>query len=425
MIRLFVLFVTAFVDMVGLTMVIPLLPYYATDFGAGATMVGVLISAFSIAQLAVAPSWGRFSDRFGRRPAILAGLILTAVAYVLFAFAGSILALLVSRLIQGAGGGTIGVVQAYVADASDPKERTKSLGWLSVVTSLGAVAGPAFGSAMISVGGRQAPGLAAAALSLLVAVFAWRYLRESSELRQSGTTRAPSTTTSRGAIRRVLTRWYEPAPRLIWIYTIAIGAFYGTIQTVPLLLVARFGITEANIGYFVMYLGGMGVLVRSLVLGRMVDWLGEARLSRVGVILLAVGLAATGLATGYPLLGLGFTLMPIGTAFLFPCVTGLLSTVVPSNERGLYMGVQHTFGGVSRVAFPIGAGYLMDHTGVGVPFWLSALLVLVTLPLIRTLVGMVPRAPLPASGGLASATAEITGEIPAAVRPAGPGPSGH
>lgn len=422
MVRLFVLFVTAFVDMVGLTMVIPLLPYYATDFGAGATMVGILISAFSIAQLAVAPSWGRFSDRFGRRPAILAGLILTSVAYVLFAFAGSILALLVSRLIQGAGGGTIGVVQAYVADASDPKERTKSLGWLSVVTSLGAVAGPAFGSAMISIGGRQAPGLAAAALSLLVAIFAWRYLRESSELRQSGTTRAPSTTTSRGAIRRVLTRWYEPAPRLIWIYTIAIGAFYGTIQTVPLLLVARFGITEANIGYFVMYLGGMGVLVRSLVLGRMVDWLGEARLSRVGVILLAVGLAATGLATGYPLLGLGFTLMPIGTAFLFPCVTGLLSTVVPSNERGLYMGVQHTFGGVSRVAFPIGAGYLMDHAGVGVPFWLSALLVLVTLPLIRTLVGMVPGGPLPASGGLASATAEITGEIPAAARP---GPSGN
>jgi len=169
---LFVLFVTAFVDMIGLTMVIPLLPYYATDFGASAMMVGVLISAFSIAQLLVAPTWGRFSDRYGRRPAILAGLLLTAVAYVLFSYAGSIVALLVSRLIQGTGGGTIGVVQAYVADASDPKERTKSLGWLSVVTSMGAVAGPAFGSAMISLGGRRAPGLAAATLSVLVALFA-------------------------------------------------------------------------------------------------------------------------------------------------------------------------------------------------------------------------------------------------------------
>ena len=409
---LLVLFVTAFVDMIGLTMVIPLLPYYATDFGAGATMIGVLISAFSIAQLAVAPSWGRFSDRYGRRPAILAGLLLTAVAYVLFAFAGSIVALLVSRLIQGTGGGTIGVVQAYVADVSKPKERTKSLGWLSVVTSMGAVAGPAFGSAMISLGGRRAPGLAAAALSVLVSIFAWRFLRESTELRQTTSHPAVSPQTSRGAILRVLTRWREPAPRLIWIYTIAIGAFYGTIQTVPLLLSSRFSVTEANIGYFVMYLGGMGVLVRSLLLGRMVDRLGEARLSRLGIVILALGLASTGLATGYPMLAAGFTLMPIGTAFIFPCVTGLLSTVVSSNERGLYMGVQHTFGGVSRVAFPILAGFLMDHAGVGVPFWLSAMLVLVTLPLTATLAQYVLDKNRTTGDALASALDEITGEYP-------------
>lgn len=407
---LFVLFVTAFVDMIGLTMVIPLLPFYATDFGAGATMVGVLISAFSIAQLIVAPTWGRFSDRYGRRPAILAGLLLTAVAYVLFAFAGSIVALLVSRLIQGTGGGTIGVVQAYVADVSKPKERTKSLGWLSVVTSMGAVAGPAFGSAMISLGGRRAPGLAAAALSLLVAAFAWRFLRESAELRHTTSHPVVSSETSRSAILRVLTRWREPAPRLIWIYTIAIGAFYGTIQIVPLLLSDRFAVTEANIGYFVMYLGGMGVLVRSLLLGRMVDRLGEARLSRLGIVILALGLATTGLATGYPMLAVGFTLMPIGTAFIFPCVTGLLSTVVASNERGLYMGVQHTFGGVSRVAFPILAGYLMDHAGVGVPFWLSAILVLVTLPLTATLATYVLDKNRTTGDGLASALDEITGE---------------
>ena len=412
---LLVLFVTAFVDMIGLTMVIPLLPFYATDFGAGATMVGVLISAFSIAQLAVAPSWGRFSDRYGRRPAILAGLLLTAVAYVLFAFAGSIVALLVSRLIQGTGGGTIGVVQAYVADVSKPKERTKSLGWLSVVTSMGAVAGPAFGSALISLGGRRAPGLAAAALSVLVSIFAWRFLRESTELRHTTSHPAASAQTSRGAILRVLTRWREPAPRLIWIYTIAIGAFYGTIQTVPLLLSSRFGVTEANIGYFVMYLGGMGVLVRSLLLGRMVDRMGEARLSRLGIVILALGLASTGLATGYPMLAAGFTLMPIGTAFIFPCVTGLLSTVVSSNERGHYMGVQHTFGGASRVAFPILAGVLMDHGGVGVPFWLSAILVLVTLPLTATLARYVLDKNRTTGDPLASAMDEITGEFPAVV----------
>ena len=242
--RLLVLFVTAFVDMVGLAMIVPLLPFYATDLGANATVVGVLVSAFSVAQLAVAPVWGRFSDRYGRRPAILAGLLLTAGAYLIFAAARSVPALLLSRLVQGMGGGTIGVVQAYVADASTSEQRTKSLGWLSAVTSLGAVAGPAFGSAMISLGGRSAPGLAAAVLALLVAGFAARFLVESRELRAAGSHAQSSRTSPRRAIARVVSHWREPASRLIWIYTVGIGAFYGTIQVVPLLLQHRLGVTE-------------------------------------------------------------------------------------------------------------------------------------------------------------------------------------
>lgn len=382
---LVVLYITAFVDMVGLTMIVPLLPYYATSFGASATMVGVLISAFSIAQLVVAPVWGKFSDRFGRRPAILMGLLITAVAYAGFGFAASVLALFLVRIIQGIGGGTIGVVQAYVADASAPEQRTQSLGWLSAVTSLGAVAGPALGSLLLHLGGRRAPGLVSAVLSALVALFAWRYLRESRELRHSASFAVPPSTSSREALLGVLTRWSAPASRLIWIYTIAIGAFYGTIQTVPLLLSRRLSVTEEAIGYFVMFLGGMGVIVRTLILGRAVERFGEARLSRAGLVLLSLGLAATGLARGYPLLALGFVLMPIGTAFVFPSVTGMLSAVVPGSDRGLFMGVQHTFGGVSRVVFPIAAGFLMDHFGVGVPFWVSGILVFVTLGLTGTL----------------------------------------
>lgn len=384
MARLLVLFVTAFVDMVGLAMIVPLLPYYATEYGASALVVGLLISAFSIAQLVCAPIWGRFSDRYGRRPAILAGLAITAAAYVLFAFANSVPLLLVARLVQGMGGGTIGVVQAYVADASSPAERTKSLGWLTAVTSLGAVAGPALGSALDTLGGPQAVGLGAAALAALVGAFALRYLRESRETaaHPSG---AHVPMTGRAAIRHVLANAGAPAPRLIWIYTIAIGAFYGTIQTSPLLLSNRLGITEHTIGYFIMYLGALGVVVRAVVLGRLVDAFGEMPVARLGVLALATGLAFTGIAHSLPVVMIGFTFMPIGTGLLFPCVTGMLSQAVRNTERGLYMGVQHTFGGVSRVAFPIAAGFLMDRFGVGVPFWLSALMVLGTLPLTRAL----------------------------------------
>src|SRR4026207_1238385 len=112
--KLTVLMITAFVDMLGLAMVIPLLPFYPTEPGPSASIVGILIAAFSIAQLASAPLWGRFSDRYGRRPALLAGLILSPGAHVLFAHAPTLWLLLLCRVVQGVGGGTIGVVQAYV-----------------------------------------------------------------------------------------------------------------------------------------------------------------------------------------------------------------------------------------------------------------------------------------------------------------------
>jgi len=112
--------ITAFVDMLGLIIVYPLLPFYAQHLGANAAMVGALVASFSVAQLLAAPVGGWLSDRYGRRPAILVGLLLSAVAYLIFAFADSLWLLFLSRLVQGLGGGTIGVVQAYVSDVSAP-----------------------------------------------------------------------------------------------------------------------------------------------------------------------------------------------------------------------------------------------------------------------------------------------------------------
>jgi multidrug resistance protein len=376
--KLTVLMITAFVDMLGLAMIIPLLPFYATKLGASATTVGILIAAFSIAQLASAPLWGRFSDRYGRRPALLSGLLVSAVAYVIFAYASTLWLLLLSRVVQGLGGGTIGVVQAYVADASDPKDRAKSLGWLSAATSFGAVVGPAIGSALIH-WGRHAPGIASAVFCVLVSVFAGIYLRESREESSSSGEHGLLAETGSGAIWSVISRPKEPAQRLIWIYAIAIGAFYGTVPTLPLILAHRLPITEANVGFFVMYLGGMGVFVRAGILGRMIEWLGEARLTRLGLVLLAAGLALIAAVHSFGTLLVALTLMPLGTAFVFPCVTAMLSRVVPSRNRGLYMGVQHTFGGVSRVLFPLAAGVAMDHLGLGFPFVIAGVLVLSTL----------------------------------------------
>lgn len=402
--KLFTLMATAFVDMLGLLMIIPLLPFYVKSLGGSGIdllgmhfgigiIIGFIVASFTLAQLISAPLWGRFSDRVGRRPTLLIALGASAIAYLIFGFAHSLLLLFISRIVQGAGGGTVGVIQAYVADSTDPKDRARALGWLSATTNLGVALGPVLGSFAITLGtrdlipgsltlqmGHAAPGILAAALCLLNMVFVARYLKESrdfSDQHQAGEERQ----TSRQAIWRVISRASEPSSRLIWIYAIAIGAFQGSFAVLALFLNARFQVTELTIGYFFMYVGAISVFTRVLLLGRAVDWLGEANLSRLGIVLLAIGVVGMPLSRNLGMLALAVALIPLGTAFTFPCVTALLSRVTAPRERGLYMGMQQTYGGVARIIAPLFFGWAFDSIGVSAPYFFSSAFLLATLSL--------------------------------------------
>ena len=405
--KLWILMITAFIDMVGLLMVIPLLPFYAKSLGQGGLVVGLLVSSFAVAQLLTAPMWGRLSDAYGRRPALLVGLSASAIAYVIFGYAlrlpHPLFFLFLCRLVQGAGGGTVSVIQAYVADATQPDERAKALGWLSAATNAGVAIGPVLGS-LTSAWGPQGPGLFAAGLCVANIAFAWKYLDESRDMHEAAQSKADTTqrARSRDAIVHVVTHSAAPSSRLIWIYAIALGAFQGVTSMLALYLSVRFLVTERTIGFFFTYTGVISVLTRTLILGRMIDRFGEVRLSRLGLALLASGIAAMAFTKPiadpahfaamiggflpasavawlpYVPLALAVALLPLGTAFTFPCVTAMLSRVIPNNERGLYMGVQQTFGGSARVIFPIVFGLLFD-IALPLPFLLSASLVVFTI----------------------------------------------
>ncbi len=393
--RLFALMATAFVDMVGLLMIIPLLPFYVKTLGeSGITflgfhfgigiIIGFIVAAFTVAQLLSAPIWGKFSDRVGRKPTLLIALGASAIAYLIFGFAHSLFLLFLSRIVQGAGGGTVGVIQAYVADSTAPEDRARALGWLSATTNLGVALGPVLGSFAITLGtrdllpgpgtlqmGHAAPGILAAALCLLNMAFVARYLTESRDPEDHIETDEPRKT-SRQAIWRVISNSSEPSSRLVWIYAISIGAFQGSFSVLALFLNARFQVTEQTIGYFFMYVGSISVFARVLLLGRMVDWLGEAKLSRLGIVLLAAGVAGMPLAQNLWMLALTVALIPLGTAFTFPCVTALLSRVILPRERGLYMGMQQTYGGVARIVAPLFFGWSFDSLGVSSPYFFSS-----------------------------------------------------
>lgn len=393
--RLIVLMVTAFVDMMGSLIVFPLVPFYAqrvlghgplwraldsVGLGGEGAAVSLMVMMFAVAQLVSAPYWGRFSDRFGRRPALMIGLGASAAAFVIFAFADSLELLFLCRIVQGAGGGTVSVIQAYVADATRPEDRAKALGWLSAATNAGVAIGPVIGSWAMTFG-VAGPGLLAALIAVVNMGFAWRYLAESNEMLAMHASDRPVPRKSPEVLRRVVTHPGEPASRLVWIYGITMGAFQGMTTILALFLAWKFAVTEKTIGYFFTYVGSISFVARALILGKMVDWLGEPKLSRYGMVLLALGLAGMAIMPNIPTLAIAVALVPLGTAFTFPCVTGLLTRVVPQHERGLYMGVQQTFGGVGRVIGPIYAGFAYDHLGHAVPFYTAAIIVLATISL--------------------------------------------
>ncbi len=398
--KLVILMVSAFVDMLGLLMILPLLPFYAEKLGAGGAIVGLLVASYSVAQLITAPYWGRFSDRYGRRPALLVSMVASAIAFVIFAYADALWVLFLSRIVQGAGGGAVGVIQAYVADATAPQHRARALGWLSAATNAGVFIGPAVGSWLRPLG-TEWPGLVAAGLCVINMGFVWRFLtepravvsREDTSITSGGSTASakpvPARKGSRTAVARVLLHPAEPASRLILIYGISIGAFQGITAVLALFLGWRFGVTELTIGYFFTYMGGLSVVTRAALLGPLVDRVGEPQLARIGLALLTAGLLGLGLAPNMWVLALAVGLLPLGTAFTFPCVTALLSRVIASSERGLYMGVQQTYGGISRVVFPIIFGLAYDRISEPSPFFISAALVALTFFLARNLATLV------------------------------------
>lgn len=365
--RLWVLMATVFIDMIGFLMVLPLLPFYAERLGASPSTIGLMVSAFSVAQVAAAPLWGRLSDRWGRRPVLIAGLVASAAAYLLFAGAGSIAILFLSRIVQGAGGGTTGVAQAYVTDTVVAEERAKALGWLSAATSAGVMIGPALGSFTTRFGS-WVPGVIAAVLCIVNAAFAGRFLPESRPEHAKHETRRPLGT----AMLEVMRRPTLPASILIWIYAIGMMAFMAMNGVLALFLQRRFGIDEKTIGWFYVYVGSISLVMRSVILGPTVRWLGEVAIMRLGTVALVLGLAVIPFSQSIWAFGLAILLVPIGTALLFPATTALVSRHASSADTGQTMGVQQAFGGIARMAGPAWAGAAFQHLGIGSPFWLAA-----------------------------------------------------
>ncbi|MEJ2084142.1 MAG: MFS transporter [Acidobacteriota bacterium] len=369
--RLWVLMLTVFVDMIGFLIVLPLLPFYAERLGADPFKVGALVSMFAVAQMASSPLWGRLSDRYGRRPMILGGLLISAAAYVFFESADTVWMLFLSRFVQGAGAGTVGVVQAYLSDSVPSRDRAKALGWLTAATSAGVMIGPAIGS-LAAAYNLVGPGYLAAILCILNFLFAWWWLPESFPSQPSGRRREAVPGATRRAIGSVLRHPRGEVGSLIWIYALGMMAFMAMNGVLALFLERRYSVTEETIGWFFVYVGGVSLVMRSVVLGPAVRRFGEVKILKAGLVSMAIGLAAIPLTSDFLSLAFAVLLIPVGTALLFPATTSLVTQRAGTDETGLVLGVQQAFGGVARMIGPLWAGAAFQHLSISSPFWIAA-----------------------------------------------------
>jgi DHA1 family tetracycline resistance protein-like MFS transporter len=389
---LLVVFLTVFIDLLGFGIVIPLLPVYSKMYGATEQELGLLFAAFSGMQLLFAPMWGRVSDRIGRRPVLLGGLLGTAGAYVLFAHAPSLSWLMVSRLLAGFFGANISTAQAYIADVTTPENRAKGMGMLGAAFGLGFTFGPPLGGELTRVSPLM-PGYVAAGLSLAAAAFGFFKLVEPPVGRRSG-----SRVFSLSHLRAALSQ--SRIGVLFLLYFLAIFAFAAfEAMFTPFGLVRfpeHFGLKQAvevatreevikaapYAGRYLFFIGVISAVIQGGFIRRLVPRFGEPLLAVVGPFLLGLSLLILGVATHVPagvdgqwlVVIAGCLVMPFGFGLNNPALTGMISRASPETEQGAYLGMSQSVGSLARMSGPYLAGTLFTVLGPSSPFLVAALL---------------------------------------------------
>lgn len=366
--RLSVLFFTVFVDLVGFGIVLPLLPLYADGFGASGATVGLLVTVYSVAQLFMAPIWGRLSDRFGRRSIILLGLVGSGLAYLVFAWSTSLAWLFASRILAGVGGSTVPVAEAYIADVTPPEDRAGSMGIIGAAFGLGFIVGPATGGILAAVS-FEAPGYAAAGLCFANALVAAWLLPETLPPELRGRDRRPSFRYTLEGLGRAVR---SPALRQVLVLYFLFTVSFAVIQpTLSLFGQAQFGLGDRQVGYLFAFLGLISAIVQGGLVRRLVPLYGEVRLVRFSGIPFVAGLILLGLAPSVPVLLAAIALLAIGYGGALPPILGLVSRVSPRELQGGILGVGQSVGSMARIVGPALAGLAFD-IGPAMPYLMGA-----------------------------------------------------
>jgi len=348
------LFATVFIHLVAFGIVIPVLPLYAERFGASPLTIGWLVSIYSVMQCLFAPILGRLSDRVGRKPVLLISILGTSAGFLLMGMAGGLPLLFVGRILDGVTGGNISTAQAYIADVTSPRDRSRGMGIIGAGFGLGFIFGPAIGG-LFGHFSLAAPFYFAAGLSAVNAALVWWMLPESLPAGRRG--RVHSEVSLGSILRQARGTGLSTAIATYFFTTVAFSLLTATY---PLFSERRFGYHAREIGLIFAGVGVIGVVVQGALMGRLETRFGEAGLTVCGAVLMTVcffglplGQTAAALLAATALIGLGHSLV---TAPL----NALASRSVGAAVQGRVLGVMQSAASLARIAGPVLGGWLLN-----------------------------------------------------------------
>jgi len=372
------IFLTVFIDLLGFGIVIPLLPVYSKAYGASERDLGLLFGCFSGMQFLFAPMWGRLSDRIGRRPVLIGGLVGTSASYVLFGLSNSMLLLFVSRLLAGFFGANISTAQAYIADVTTPENRAKGMGLIGAAFGLGFTLGPWIGGELAAISPSM-PGFLAAALSISAAAFGYFKLAEPPRERRTSS-RIFRLDQARHALK-------DSRIGIVLLLSFAFIFSWSAFESMFTVFSLHefpqvFGVPQAIehatfddiiraapiVGRYMGFIGIMSAIIQGGLIRRLVPRFGETSLAVAGPVFLALSFVVLCVAHSWALVITACAIMPLGFGLNNPALQGLVSRASPQDQQGAYMGLNQSMLSLARMTGPVCAGLVFGAFGPRSPF---------------------------------------------------------
>jgi DHA1 family tetracycline resistance protein-like MFS transporter len=352
-----------FIDIVGFSMLIPMLPYFVTHFGASPYVVGLLVATFSFCQFVSAPLWGIVSDRIGRKSVLIISQIGATIGWAMLGLAPNIAGALslapiavvfVARALEGVSGGNISITQAYVADLVESRERSRAFGLIGAMFAAGMVFGPAGGGLLYSRYGFAVPFLVAAALQFLTLIVTIVMLPES---------RARTHDQNRFAIATFLASFGKPRlGRILWQKLAIALALYGWFAVFALYLQRQLGFSLAQTDYLFSIFAVFNVFMNVVMVGRISARLGDRWMSNVGLTSLVAGFAVVPFVHNILVLSALMLLFAFGIALTNTGITALISNAASDRDQGMVLGTSSSLDSLSGIlAPPVSTGLLSGY----------------------------------------------------------------